>query len=46
MGGNSNSGGLSANFAPPLPQDRVVEGGLNHFKLYDFPLVSHMSLLY
>ena len=46
MGGNSNSGGLSDDFAWPLPQDRVVDGGLNHFKLYDFPLVSHMSLLY
>jgi hypothetical protein len=46
MGGNSDLGDLSDDSASPLPQHRVVRGLPNHFKLYDFPLVSQMSLLY
>jgi hypothetical protein len=46
MGGTRNSGGLSNDLRIPLPQYPVAGRRQNHFKLYDFPLVTQMSLLY
>ena len=46
MGGKRSLGVLLDSLIPACPQYPVASGRRNPFKLYDFPLVTLMSLLY
>jgi hypothetical protein len=46
MGGDCNMGALLDDLLPIRPQYPVAGQRQNHFKLYDFPLVTRISLLY
>jgi hypothetical protein len=46
MGGNDSGGSGLDSLTRGCPQYPVAGPCQNHFKLYDFPLVTLMSLLY